>query len=58
MGHRNAIITAERDNALKELNELKTKYAEASKKKMTQIRLLRRRATKRWSLRESRMRQF
>ena len=31
MGHRNTLVTAERDAALKELNELKSKFAEIAK---------------------------
>ena len=33
MGHRNTTITAERDAALKELNELKSKFSEMAKEK-------------------------
>ena len=33
MGHRNTLVTAERDAALKELNELKSKFAEIAKER-------------------------
>ena len=33
MGHRNTTVTAERDAAVKELNELKAKFADMAKEK-------------------------